>query len=52
MKKYDKNNNGVLEIDEWWASKLLPAAEADANGDEKITEEELANYYQKRFPND
>ena len=49
LKKYDKNGNGVLDLDEWPMSRLMPPAEMDTNGDEKITEDEVIAYFRKRF---
>jgi hypothetical protein len=47
--KYDKNDSGVMERDEWPPSNLTPPAQIDANGDGTITVEEVATYFHKRF---
>ncbi len=43
----DKNNNNVLEADEWPSTKLVDLNAADANGDGKLTVEEITAQLKK-----
>jgi hypothetical protein len=47
--KYDKNRSGEMELDEWPKSNLMPPADIDANRDEKITKDEVASFFQRKF---
>jgi hypothetical protein len=47
VRKYDRNNDGVLSVDEWKAMSNDPSA-ADTNKDGRITGEELAVWSTKR----
>ena len=45
FKTYDKNKDGSLDQEEVEGMRRKPDKKADANGDEKITKEELINSY-------
>jgi Ca2+-binding EF-hand superfamily protein len=47
MKLYDKNGDGVLGPEEWKATKSDPEGKSDADGDQRITVDELAAYLAK-----
>ena len=49
FKRYDKNNDGVLDDDE---ADHLPGSfgDLDTNGDDKVTEEELMKFMKERSP--
>jgi hypothetical protein len=49
ISKYDKNNDGMLEAAEWSTFKTA-AANADADGDGKLTAEEYATSLAARTP--
>ncbi len=48
LDKYDNDKSGVLERDEWPTTKLMPYEEIDENHDEKITPDELLDYFRKK----
>ena len=49
MKRYDRNQDGVLRPDEWEQMRSKPTG-ADQDGDQQITLEEFRTWLEKRFP--
>jgi Ca2+-binding EF-hand superfamily protein len=47
MRRYDRNQNGVLDKDEWGEMRMDPSP-ADSNHDGKVTSEELIKWFVER----